>query len=151
MPSAASRTFGAVDYVSGEEFIFAQGLPGFPREAAFLPIEIPEQLPLVYLQSLRTPDLCFVALPARCLVTDYVLSPNSEDLESIGLSVESQPGPEMLCLALVCFAEDGTVTANLRAPLVINIKNRHGIQIVQQEGRYPIRYPVQAETEAPMC
>ena len=46
----------------GEQFVFPSGLPGFPCETAFLPVEVPEHLPLVYLQSMRTSDLCFVAL-----------------------------------------------------------------------------------------
>lgn len=151
MPRVLSRKFGAVEYVAGEEFVFPHGLPGFPCETAFLPVEIPEQLPLVYLQSLRTPGLCFVALPARCIVAGFELAPNTQDLDAIGLGSDARPGPEMLCLALLCFREDGTVTANLRAPLVINVKSRVGIQMIQVEDRYPIRFPLQPEKEATMC
>lgn len=151
MPRVLSRHFGAVEYIAGEEFVFPHGLPGFPSETAFLPVEIPEQLPLVYLQSVRTPDLCFVALPARCIVADFELSTNREDLSCIGLAPDAQPGPEMLCLALLCFGEDGTVTANLRAPLVISVKRRMGVQTIQVEDRYPIRFRLQPYTEHAMC
>jgi flagellar assembly factor FliW len=151
MPKVVSRNLGALEYQPGEQFVFPRGLPGFPRETAFLPIELPNQFPLVYLQSLRTPDLCFVALPVKCVLTDYQLSPIAEDLASIGLEQDSQPGPEMLCLALVCFGEEGTASANLRAPIIINVKSRTGVQSIQSEDRYPFRYPLQPEKEASVC
>jgi flagellar assembly factor FliW len=151
MPKVFSRHFGTLDYDSGEQFIFPNGLPGFPAQTAFLPVEVPDQLPVVYLQSLYTPELCFVSLPVRCIVADYELSPNGEDLARIGLEPNAQPGPEALCLALICFGEDGTADANLRAPLVINVKNHMGVQTLQAEDRYPIRYPLKAENEASPC
>jgi flagellar assembly factor FliW len=149
MPKVYSRDFGAIDYQSGDPFVFPGGLPGFPNETAFLPVEVPEQIPLLYLQSLATPDLCFVSLPARCIVSDYDLSPNSDDYARIGLSPDVRPGPQMLCLALVCFTEDGSAAANLRAPIIINLQNRTGIQTIQSDDRYPIRFPLRPEKEAP--
>jgi flagellar assembly factor FliW len=151
MPKAFSRSFGVIEYQPGEQFAFPRGLPGFPHETAFLPVEVPEQLPLLYLQSLRTPGLCFVALPVKCVVADYRLSPNAEDLAGIGLGEDIEPGPETLCLALVCFGEEGTATANLRAPIIINVKSRTGVQAIQSEDRYPFRYPLHTEKEATVC
>jgi flagellar assembly factor FliW len=151
MPQVFSRNFGTIDYVAGEPFDFPNGLPGFPAEEAFLPVEVPGQLPLLYLQSLRTPDLCFIALPVKCIVAEYELVPNAEDLALIGLRTDAKPGPEMLCLALVCFGEDGTAAANLRAPIIVNVKKRVGVQVIQSEDRYPFRYPLQPEREVTMC
>jgi flagellar assembly factor FliW len=151
MPRILSRNFGALNYAPGEQFVFSEGLPGFPDETAFLPVQAPEQFPLLYLQSLQTPDLCFVTLPARCLVADYELSPESDALSLIGLGAEAQPGPEMLCLALLCFSEDGTASANLRAPLIVNVKNRMGVQMIQAEDRYPIRFPLKPEKGETVC
>ncbi|HEY3839782.1 MAG TPA: flagellar assembly protein FliW, partial [Bryobacteraceae bacterium] len=136
MPKVMTRNFGAIDYGAGDPFTFPEGLPGFPLETAFLPIEIPEQLPLVYLQSLRTPNLCFVGLPVNCIVQSYRLLPNGEEFERIGLAPDARPGSTMLCLALVCFGEDGTAAANLRAPIVINVEKRLGIQMIQSEDAY---------------
>src|ERR1700754_2242338 len=107
MPTVVSRHFATLNYNSGEQFTFPYGLPGFPAQTAFLPVEVPDQLPVLYLQSLDTPDLCFVSLPVRCIVSDYQLCPNGDDLARIGLDPDIQPGPEALCLAIVAFSEDG--------------------------------------------
>jgi flagellar assembly factor FliW len=150
MPTALTRDFGKIDYANGDQFFFPQGLPGFPEERVFLPVEIPEQFPLLYLQSVRTPDLCFVALPVNSIVAGYEFRANAGDVVDIGLTPGAQPGPDMLCLALVCFGEDGPA-ANLRAPVVINVKNRMGAQIIQNEDRYPIRFPLGPAREVTTC
>ena len=151
MSKVLSRNFGAVEFASGDEFVFPNGLPGFPSEVAFLPVEVPDQLPLVYLQSIRTADLCFIAAPVNCLVADYRLSANAEDLTLIGLDPDPLPSPETLCLAFLCFGEDGTATANLRAPVIVNLRNRRGVQAIQNEDRYPIRFAIGTQEGGPPC
>jgi flagellar assembly factor FliW len=151
MPKIVSQNFGTIEYAPGEPFVFPDGLPGFPLETGFLPVEVPDQLPLLYLQSLRRCDLCFVALPVGCIVGSYELAAGADDLVRIGLSPDTQPGSQMLCLALVCFAEDGTATANLRAPVIVNLENRMAAQTIQSEDRYPIRYVLQPAREGAMC
>jgi len=151
MPRVNSQNFGAIEFIQGEQFVFANGLPGFPQETEFLPVEVPEQLPLLYLQSLRTPELCFAALPVKCILSDYELSTKAEDLACIGLNACVRPGPEMLCLALLCFGPDGTAAANLRAPIIINVRTRRGAQMIQNEDRYSIRFPLRTATEVTTC
>lgn len=151
MPKVLSRNFGSVEFSPGEQFVFPNGLPGFPDEIAFLPVEVPEQLPLVYLQSLRTAELCFVAAPVNCLVADYRLSANAEDLTLIELCPGAVRDPHTLCLALLMFGDDGTATANLRAPILVNLHNRRGVQAIQNEDRYPFHFPLNTEAGGAPC
>jgi len=151
MSRVASRYFGSLEYTSGETFTFPEGLPGFPSETSFLPIEIPEQFPIVYLQSLKTPELCFVSVPVNCLVAGYQLAVSAEDLALVGFGPDAAPGPGMLCLALLCFEGDGTAVANLRAPLVVNVANRRAAQMIQTEAEYPVRFALNAPQETGVC
>ncbi len=151
MPTIDSRYFGTFEYSTEEPFIFPNGLPGFPGETSFIPVELPEQFPVVYLQSLHTPGLCFVSLPVKCVLADYRLETNAVDLALIGLDVDARPGPDMLCLALLCFETDGTAAANLRAPIVINVKNRRAVQMIQAEAQYPVRFELSSQAETVAC
>lgn len=151
MSQALTSNFGVLEFDNETPFRFPCGLPGFPEEKTFLPIEIPEQFPLLYLQSLRTPELCFVTLPVKCVVSDYELAASRDDMASIGLGPDARPGPAMLCLVVICFSEDGTAAANLRAPILINVENRVGVQAIQSDDQYPIRYPLKAEKEPARC
>lgn len=140
MPRVLSRRFGTVEYAPGEEFVFPSGLPGFAGERCFLPVEVPEQLPLVYLQSVHTPELCFVAAPVSSVVDDYDPFANPEDLHLIGLAPEGVREKETLWLALLCVGGDGAATANLRAPVIVNLRNRKAVQSIREDDRYPFRF-----------
>jgi flagellar assembly factor FliW len=147
MPKVHSRYFGPLEYSAAELFTFPEGLPGFAEETAFLPVEVPGQFPLVYLQSLLNPDLCFAAIPAPCLDSGYRINASPDELALTGLSPDSVPGPDALVLALICFADDGNAVANLRAPIVISIQSRRGVQIIQTDDRYPACFSLVPETE----
>ena len=82
--------------------------------------------PLIFMQSLEQPELCFLGLPIRSVDPGYRLHISEEDLLSLELSPDRQPeiGAEVLCLALVSLSENHPPTANLLAPIVVNLKTR---------------------------
>ena len=57
----------------------------------------------------------------------------------------------MLCLALLCFGEDGTAAANLRAPIIINVKNRLGVQTIQSRGPLSLSFSAQRGRKEIRC
>ena len=147
MPIADTRRFGPLDYEDSSVLIFPFGLPGFDQETRFGLVEQPELAPLVFLQSLQSPELCFLAVPAHAIDADYGLKITEEDLERLDLDTSRQPEPgrEVLCLALLCAPENGLLTANLLAPIVVNLASRVAIQAVRSDSRYSHQHPIQAE------
>jgi flagellar assembly factor FliW len=149
-----TKYFGRVDCHPDAVIEFPLGLPGFENERSFLLIEQAINRPLVFLQSLSRPDLCFLTLPVRSIVPDYQLRLASEDLAALGLAEEAQPsegGAGYLCLGIVALAEDGSATANLLSPVVIHWPSRRGVQAVQSDSDYSHRHPLMAYTEAQAC
>jgi flagellar assembly factor FliW len=124
---------------------FPHGLPAFEHERAFVAINQPHTQPLVYLQSLATPSLCFIALPVHLIDSDYRLEISDEDAETLGLpsAAAAVPGASVLCLALVSIRESG-VTANLMAPLVTSLATRRSVQAISASGRYSHQHVVEA-------
>ncbi|MCL4854053.1 MAG: flagellar assembly protein FliW [Bryobacteraceae bacterium] len=148
MPSCETKYFGKLDYTESAIILCEAGLPGFESERKFLPLEMPEHKPLVFIQSLSTPGLCFVALPVLGIEPDYRLELAKPDLDALGF--ESQPaiGTDVLCLALITITETST-TANLLAPLVVNIKTGQCVQAIDPESRYSHRHSL--DPEEPAC
>jgi flagellar assembly factor FliW len=72
-----------------------------------------------------------------------------QDLEALGLPAGANPriGQDVLCLAVLCLRETGT-TANLLAPVVVNLKNYRAVQAVSPESKYSHRHPLFAPDEA---
>ena len=85
--------------------------------------------------------------PVAAIDADYCLEVSGEDLRILGLDEAQQPksGQEVLCLALLCAPENGQLTANLLAPVVVNLRTRVAVQAVRTDSRYSHRHPILAE------
>lgn len=144
MPSVETKYFGTLSYTEAAVFHFLQGLPAFEQEKSFVLIEQPEKAPLVFLQSLTRANLCFVAFPIRVVDENYELAIAPEDLEALELDVRRQPvvGDEVTVLALVSLHGKLQATANLMAPIVLNLRTRRGLQAIRRDARYSHAHPL---------
>jgi len=153
MNKTATKYFGTLEYSADAVVEFPDGLPGFEQRRCFLVLRQPATEPLVFLQSLEQPDLCFITLPAQAACPGFRLAIPPEDLEALQLRPYQQPvmGREVLCLTIISIAEDATVTANLLAPLVINLQTRRGRQPIMVESEYSHRHRLDTHSEAVRC
>src|ERR1700733_13591870 len=135
MPLVHTHSFGALEYTEASVLVFCSGPPGFLDQTRFTLVERPKLAPVVFLQSLTSAELCFLAAPVQALLPDYELALTSEDLERLGLSTSRQPSPgrEVLCLALLCAPDNGPMTANLLAPVVVNLETWAAVQAVRAD------------------
>ena len=53
---------GEICWEAASELYFPVGLPGFEQYRRMVPLEVPSQRPLVYLQSAERGGVCFLAL-----------------------------------------------------------------------------------------
>jgi flagellar assembly factor FliW len=143
MNSCRTRYFDALQYDPSSVIRFPAGLPGFEDERQFILIEEPQRRPLLFLQSLTVPDLCFTMLPIFVLSPDYILRMSPEDIDLIGLDPSRQPriGVDVFCGVLLAM-QDNEITANLLAPIVMNLASRIAVQAVQIEADYSHCYRV---------
>jgi flagellar assembly factor FliW len=148
-----SHYFEQMDLDPAAAFEFAGGLPGLERERLFAPIEIPEQRPLLYLQSLNERSLCLITLPVRAIDRDYTLHLLPDQLDLLGIPRGRQPriGEDLLCLAIVTARGSGRLMANLLAPIVVNIRTRQALQAIQYDSPYDYRHPLPAAGMTAPC
>ena len=126
-----SRWLGEIESDPRSELIFPAGIPGFENDRRILPVEIPSQRPLVYLQSVIHPDICFAALPVFVIDPGFRLRLSEEERALLQLPEGCDPvvGTDVLCLALLMSSGDA-VRVNLNAPVVINLHNSLGVQSI---------------------
>src|SRR3954447_10845870 len=150
MPVLKTKNFGPVSFASGAALEFPRGLPGFDARRRFVALHFTNADPLIFLQSLEDPELCFLTLPVLVVDRAYRLHVEPEDRELIGLgSGELRIGDNVLCLAVLSLREDGP-TANLLAPVVVNARNRVCVQAVAPQSAYSHQQPLVIE-EAAAC
>jgi flagellar assembly factor FliW len=139
-----SRYFGSFDIHEREVVHFRDGLPGFEDQTHYAALSIPGQEPILYLQSITRPELCLITLPARVFVPGYQLELSPEEQEALALPSESSMriGKEIACQVIVTVDQGREPSANMAAPLVINLSNHLGIQVFQAGSNYSFRYPI---------
>jgi flagellar assembly factor FliW len=132
-----TRRFGPIEIDEAAALHFPLGLPGFENTRRFALVERPAAAPLMFLQSLDLPELCFVAAPVETIEPAYQLELSSDDLHHLGLVENRQPPrEEMICLAILSAPESSQPTANLLAPVVIDRVSRRAVQAVRSDSRY---------------
>ena len=151
MPQIRTAYFGELDYTDGTVFHFPYGLPGFEREHAFLFLKQPHTDPLLFLQSLNNPKLCFILLPILAVDEDYQVNLDADDLAALRLAPGRQPriGEDILCAAIVSAGngrQEGP-TATLMAPIMVNLKEQIGMQVIPAESSYSHRHPLTSRKE----
>ena len=118
--------------------LFPNGIPAFEIEQRFRLID---REPLLFLESETNPELSFLLLPVALIDPDYRLVLSPEDRATIDASSES----DLLCLAVITVAENSPPTANLLAPVVVNLDCGRAVQAVRSDAAYSHKYPLMAE------
>jgi flagellar assembly factor FliW len=145
MERCLTKEFGEIEYEESAVVHFPAGLPAFENEKRFLLIEKPETAPVVFLQSLSTPPLLFLALPARFVDPAFRLTLHPEEHRLLGVDsgeVEPVEGVDLISLAILTVQAGATVTANLMAPVVIGARSRRALQIILSDSGYRCDQPL---------
>jgi flagellar assembly factor FliW len=153
MPRLVSKYFGELDYSTEAAFQFPEGIPAFEDQTAFVFLDQPQTHPLVFMQSLGNPGLCFIAVPVFVADPAYRPDLSPEDLALLGLSPGPLPqiGSDILCLTLVTVSEQADPTVNLASPIVLNLRNRKGVQAIQPSAGHSVRHPLLAQEDLVPC
>ncbi len=148
MPTCTTKYHGDLAYSEDRAIVFPGGLPGFEQQTRFLLVEVPATRPIVFLQSLTTSSLCFITLPVRVVDPSYELDIPEEDAQLIGLPA---PPDQVLALALLTIQGGRTTTANLAAPVIVNMASRRAHQVISTNPAHSHRHPFLQAEETPAC
>jgi len=120
------------------EIRFEEGIIGVPRARRFELLERQDS-PIRVLRCLDIEGFALPVIDPRLADTTYqpVLGPHVQE----ALLLEA--GEPVLLLAVTTLEPTGPV-ANLRAPLVINVRRRIAKQVILDDRAYPLRAPVAA-------
>ena len=139
MTTINTLRFGVLDCVKKDSLNFSKGLLGFPAEDRFVLLREGIQAPFMWLQSFKSPELACVVLDPWLVSTDYQFEV-SEDLKNRLNIVNVE---QVMVLGIVVISKvPQRATINLRAPLVINLEERLGEQVVLADDSYDLRYPI---------
>jgi len=132
-----TTSFGEIEINDETILTFPAGILGFPNYQKYCLIDVDENSPLKWLQSIEEPSLTFVVTDPNLFRPDYSIDAWKKDLEDI----EGTKAEDIIVLVLVTVPTDPSkMTANLKGPLLINTSNNLAKQLVVDNPDYDIKY-----------
>ena len=129
--------FGTIDYDYQSVITFTQPIIGFQEFRRYIFVEGPEDSNLVWLQSTDSGELAFILMDPRYVVSDYTFKLGQHELSELAVSVED----ELDVFTLVVVPQDPSqVRTNLKAPILINSKQRLAKQTILDKSSYPVQF-----------
>lgn len=131
--------FGLVELKSEDVLTFGEGLLGFQDLRQFVLLDDPNDDIFAWLQSCELPSVAFPVLEPELFGHKYNLTLNRTDLEYLKLQATQSPG----FLNIITIPDDPTqMTANIKAPIVINLEQKLARQCVLQDNNLAIKEPI---------
>ncbi len=135
MVNLSTNNFGNLSIEKENIITFEQGLLGFEELKQFAIIDLEECLPFEWLVSVEDPIVAFPILNPTLFFSDYKPSLSKDDL--ISLNIKKEKDVEMFCIVTLDKKPEN-VTLNLKGPILINMKNKMGKQVVLAEDYYSL-------------
>jgi len=129
--------FGVISVEDDRIMTFSQGLLGFPENQQFALIQTGEENYFFWLQSVEDPNLAFVITDPTTFFRDYTVQVREETQAEIELEDVNDAQTFVICNKV-----GEWLTGNLLGPLVINVRNRKGSQIVLTDKKWTTRQPL---------
>lgn len=138
-----TKHFGEID-VPEEKFIeFAEGLPGFEELRRFTIIDSKdEDSPFKWLLSVDVPEIAFIIANPFLIVKDYDFELSENDVKK--LSIEK--AEDVAVYSVIVVPEQiEKMSMNLKAPIIINRRNKRGAQVILDTDKYTVRHYILEE------
>ena len=138
-----TRRFGTIAIDDDDAFAVPNGIPGFPelRRVALLGagpapgVNPSDESSLYWMQDLDDGDLTFMCVVPWEVFPDYDI-----DVDEKSLGIADEADVRVLALVTVHRTDDTPhLTANLRAPIVVDVARRKLQQVILADSRWPVR------------
>jgi flagellar assembly factor FliW len=136
--------FGTVAVGENDILTFPEGMLGFSKINQYVLVERVDDSLFLWLQAVRKPSVAFPLLEPQLFEKNYRVEISDEDRKII----ELKDLKNIKVFSIVTIPSDPTkMTANLKAPIVINLKNRLARQVILHNADYPIRKSIFADLQ----
>jgi flagellar assembly factor FliW len=131
--------FGDVTVQNEDLLAFPEGLLGFQDLRNFVLLDDPNDDIFAWLQSCELSSVAFPILEPEIFGQNYTSSLTKNEIETLKL----QPNQVPMFMNIITIPDDPTqMTANLKAPIVINQTAKLARQCVLQDNSLAIREPI---------
>lgn len=131
--------YGTISYNEENIVVFEKPLLGFNNLKKFVLVEIEQNSMFNLLQSIEEKAVGFIVLSPFSVRQDYEIELDEATIKE--LEIESHEDVAIMTTVTLNEVAEKTTT-NLKAPIIINIKNKKGKQIILNNDKYKIKEPL---------
>lgn len=135
-----TRLFGEITIADEKLIIFPEGIVGFPflKKFALIHDAENENAPIMWLQSMEETGFALPVIEPALVVDHYNPIVNDELLAPVG---ELEPDQMYVLVTITVPPQIENMSVNLKAPIVINMKNNQAVQIIVED-EYKVKHPI---------
>lgn len=137
-----TKRFGKLDIPCDQLFLFPAGLIGMENRRQWVLVPDPTTPTVAWLQSTTRGDCALPMISPRTFFSDYKVRVADRDLSVLRL----RSGAETFILTTVS-EHAGAITTNLRAPVLLNLQQHLGAQLITTDDQ-PVRQSLPQQTAA---
>lgn len=138
--------FGAITVDESKIIEMRGGILGFEQLKKFIIRLQDEKTPFMWLQSVEDGAVAFVVINSFVVKPDYAPVIHDEDVALLDIAA---PGEAVLLSIVSIRSNPFLVTANLKAPIVINTRNKWAGQVIVDEPDYPVQFEITVNKASP--
>ncbi|PIT99364.1 MAG: flagellar assembly protein FliW [Bdellovibrionales bacterium CG10_big_fil_rev_8_21_14_0_10_45_34] len=131
-----SSRFGRIQIREDEKVSFPEGILGFESLRSFAILDDPEDDVFLWLQSVDDENVALPLIEPELLGLNSQLRLTKTDLATLGLTEQSQA---RYYLIITIPSDIKKMTANVKAPIVVNVETKVARQCVMQENDLSIK------------
>ena len=139
----ATRAFGQIEIDDDRVMKFVGPMLGFEDADKYALVDMDPGSPFKIMQLVSDPDISFLVTDPNVFFPDYQVQLTKDQAGEIELT-----DPDKTAVMVVVNIEDGgaRLTANLYAPVIVNVENLLGKQIILTGSSYKIDEPLPIQT-----
>ncbi|MCA2959118.1 MAG: flagellar assembly protein FliW [Silvanigrellales bacterium] len=134
--------FGEIEVDDADIITLPEGLIGFPELVRYVLLDHDTDSPFKWLQSIDDGAMAFVVITPLTFRPDYTVEVTEEEIAVLKL----ENAEDAVISVIVTIPMDPKkMSANLKAPLVFNLKNRTGKQVIVKDAQYQTKHFIMEE------
>ncbi|KAA3659031.1 MAG: flagellar assembly protein FliW [Calditrichaeota bacterium] len=133
------KRLGEITYRQDEIITFPQGVLGFEKKKSYIIVDREEYYPFAWMINVDDPMTSFVMVNPLLFQQDYNPNVTKRDLNEIEID---NPQSLLMYVIITLKPDASQSTANLRAPILVNITKNIGKQLVLLDDKYSTKHRI---------
>ncbi|OOM79984.1 flagellar assembly protein FliW [Clostridium sp. BL-8] len=137
-----SKIHGEIKYEEKDIITFKKGILGFGDLKKFFLVDLEGLEPFKLLHSIEDENIGIIVISPFDFFKEYEIKLNEDTVKNLNIK---SPEEVKLINTVTLNSDPEKITTNLQGPIIINISNNLGEQIIVDNSKYKVKQPLVRE------